>query len=72
MKKRTYTICTREADEGERLMKVLADHGIYNAVRKNAITFHEMIEFKCEKRVWKQIKSELNLTVRDVFAEFKG
>ena len=72
MKERTYTIYNRKADEGDRLMKALADHGIYNAVRKNAIMFHEMIEFKCEKSVWKQIKSELNLTVSDVFAEFKG
>ena len=69
--KKNYTICTKTEEESGLVMKTLVAHNVCDIRIKNAIMFNAFIKFKCEKKVWKAIKKELNLEVDEVFVRFK-
>ena len=66
-----YCITTKTKEESELAMKALTSHGVYDIKRGDGIVFNAFIKFKCEKKVWKAIKKELNLEVDEVFVRFK-
>ena len=66
-----YCIMTKTKEESELAVKALTSHGVYDFKREDGIMFNAFIKFKCEKKVWKAIKKELNLEVNEVYVRFK-
>ena len=70
IRKRNIVLAKTEEESGL-VMKTLVAHNVCDIMIKNAIMFNAFIKFKCEKKVWKAIKKELNLEVDEVFVRFK-
>ena len=68
---KNYCIMTKTKEESELAVKALTSHGVYDFKRDAGIMFNAFINFKCEKKVWKAIKKELNLEVNEVYVRFK-
>ena len=62
---------TKTKGESELAVKALTSHGVYDFKREDGIVLNAFIKFKCEKKVWKAIKKELNLEVNEVYVRFK-
>lgn len=71
MKRRTYFIDTYRKEESEKVLKTLAKYEVYDIRKKSGIVCFESINFDCKKKVWKQIKKELNLEIKSVFSKIK-
>ena len=66
-----YCIMTKTKEESELAVKALTSHKVYEFKREDGIVLNAFIKFKCEKKVWKAIKKELNLEVDEVYVRFK-
>lgn len=71
MKRKAYFINTYRKEESEKVLNTLTKYEVYDVHKKSGIMCFETINFDCNKKVWKQIKKELNLIVKSVFSEIK-
>ena len=69
-----YSIEAGNEDELKKIMSVVnkfKHEEVVDLKTEPGIMVYRRVSFTAEKCIWKQIKKDLNLRVRSVFAEFK-